>query len=174
MVFRHNNLPAVNQNYQCGIVAAYFGGQCAINCGLCVQPIGPMSQAQVLINNYGGVAAQYGPSRNLSSTLVFGPLSINQLASEIDSNRPVIAGISPGGYSYPNFSMHIVLVVGYDVTGPSPRVVVNDPFPYNAFPQQSNPYLRVGGFQIQSGQYSISYDSFVSPMNWANTIYRIQ
>ena len=174
MVFRHNGLPALNGNYQCGIVAAYFGGQCAVDCGLCMQPIGPMSQMHVLINNYGAVAAQYAPSRNLSSTLVFSPLSINRVAAEINGNRPVVAGISPGGYAYPNLSMHVVLVVGYDVSGASPRLIVNDPFPYAAFPLQPNPYLQVGGFQTRPGQYSVNYSAFVSPMNWANTIYSIQ
>ena len=174
MVFRHYGLPALNANYQCGIVAAYFGGPCAVNCFTCVQAIGPMSQMHVLINNYGAVVSRVTPSRHLSSALLFSPLSFDQVAAQINGNRPIVAGISPGGYAYPNLSQHIAVSVGYDATGGGARLIVNDPFPYAAFPLQPNPYFIAGGTQTRPGQYSVSHAAFVSLMNWANTIHQIQ
>lgn len=175
MVFRHYGLPNLNPaaNYQCGVVAAYYGGQCAVNCFACVAPIGSMSQMQALINNYGLVANQYFPSRVLTSSLLFNALTSSQLVQEIDANRPVIAGISPAGYAYPNFSQHAVLIVGYDNSSPTFRVIVNDPFPYLAFPAPS-PYVLAGGVLVRPGQYSVPYSAFVGLMNWANTIYNVR
>ena len=178
MVFRYYGLPNLNpqNNYQCGIVAAYAGPQsiCFSNCLACVEPIGAMSNTQTLINGYGLVARQYAPSKILSSRIFFNSLLIDQVAGEISAGRPVIAGISPNGFKYPNFSQHVVLIVGYDVSGISPRIVVNDPFPYNAFPFQPDPYLIAGGFQTRPGQYSISYSAVVVSLNWANTIDQIK
>jgi hypothetical protein len=176
MVFRHFNLPALNTDYQCGIVAAYGGPQslCFSNCYNCISPIGGMAQMHTLINGYGIAANQYGfPSRVLSGRLLFNALTMQQVVTEIDAGRPIIAGISPGGFAYPNFSQHVVLVVGYDINGAlPPRVIVNDPFPYSLppFSGQVNPYLFVGGTSTRPGQYSVTYAAFLSPMNWANTI----
>ena len=176
MVFRYFNLPALNTDYQCGIVAAYGGPQsaCFDNCLNCISPIGGMAQLHTLINGYGIVANQYGfPSRMLSGRLLFNALTMQQVAAEIDAGRPIIAGISPGGFAYPNFSQHVVLIVGYEINGTlPPRVIVNDPFPYSLAPfsSQINPYLVVGGIPTRPGQYSVTYSAFLSPINWANTI----
>ena len=178
MVFRYYGLPNLNGagNYQCGIVAAYFQGQCLFNCGLCVVPIGGMTELQKLVLGYGAVARQVGvPSRDLQSSLVFRALQATEVKTEIDAGRPVIAGISAGGFPFPNFSQHVVLVTGYDATATPFQLIVNDPFPYDlpAYVLHGNPYLQVGAVRVAPGRYRISYSSFVGPMAWGNSIYQI-
>ncbi|AUT60229.1 C39 family peptidase [Paraburkholderia terrae] len=176
MIFRYYGLPSLNLagNYQCGVVAASFGGACYQDCFACVTPIGGMSQMQYVINNYGVVANNFLPSRILSSRLLFGPLSPAAVITEIDAGRPILAGISPSSFSYPNISQHVVVIVGYDTTTPEFRLIVNDPFPYAAFPSQPNPYLFLNGVPTRPGQFSISYNAFVGAMQWGNTTYSIQ
>lgn len=177
MVFRHYGLPALNTNYQCGIVAAYFGPNsfCWQNCFACVSAIGPMSQMHVLVNGYGPFVNQFTPSRVLSSSLVFSPLSFSDTAREIDSARPVLAGISPTGYAYPNISQHIVTIVGYQNTsGGTQVIIINDPFPYDLFPTNPNPYTLAGASRTRPGQYAVPYAAAVSRLQWANTIYQIR
>jgi hypothetical protein len=177
MVLRYYGLPLLNPsgNYQCGIVAAYYGpnSSCYSNCFTCISPIGAMSNLQLLINNYGVVANQFFPSRVLSSRLVFSALTFSQLAAEINSNRPVVAGISPQNYSYPNFSQHFVVIIGFDTAGGVSSLIVNDPFPYAAA-MTPDPYIQAGARQLQAGRYSIPYTTFLNQMNWGNTIDRIQ
>lgn len=178
MIFRYYNLPNLNPaaNYQCGIVAAYYGpsSSCWFNCFTCVSAIGPMSNAKLLIDGYGIVAGQFTNSRILNSTLIFSALTFNDVAREIDASRPIIAGISPQGYSYPNISQHIVAIVGYQVLNGAQFVVVNDPFPYDFFPTNPNPYTLAGATSTRPGQYLISYTALISRLQWGNTIYQIQ
>lgn len=181
MVFRHFSLPSVNGfgNYQCGIVAAYFGGPCLQNCGLCVTPIASMTELNRVIVNYGLVARQLGlTSPTLSTEILFRPLSLDEVKREIDAGRPVVAGITAGGFPFPNISQHVTLVVGYEVTASSSSLIVNDPFPYN-LPQfvlqgRQNPYFFAGGVEVRPGQYRISYSSYTGFMAWANTIDQIR
>lgn len=181
MVFKYYGLPNINPggNYQCGLIAAWFAGTpCAVDCSLCVVPVGVMSNMQQVINGYGLYVQSIGyQSRVLSSALVFRPLSRTELAAEISSGRPVIVGINTGGgFALPNASQHIAVVVGYDFTAGKQSVIVNDPFPfqyppYNNYP---NPYTAAGGSQIGTGRYSVPYDSLVSKLVWANTILGIR
>jgi hypothetical protein len=178
MVFRYYQLPNLNGfgQYQCGIVAAYFGGPCLQNCALCVAPIGPMSNMQSLIVGYGQFARNLGvPSPTLSSLLILRYLSVSEVKTEIDANRPIVAGISPHGFKFPNISEHIVVIVGYDATVADPALIVNDPFPFDApaFALQPNPYRQAGAIQIAPGRYRISWQQFVNAMNWGNSIYHI-
>jgi hypothetical protein len=179
MIFRHYGLPNLNPsgNYQCGIVAVYFGpaSPCWFNCFQCVTGGGLMSQIKVLIDGYGTAARQLGlQSRVLSSSLLFAPLSFNETAEQIDAGQPILAGISPQGYAYPNVSEHAVVIVGYQSNTAGQRLIINDPFPYAAFPTSPNPYFAAGGTALQPGRYSIPYATFVSTMNWANSITNIR
>ena len=65
MVFIYYGLPNINSggNYQCGIVAAYYGpsSACASNCFLCQAGIGTLTNMKNLVNNYGiAVSLIYG------------------------------------------------------------------------------------------------------------------
>jgi hypothetical protein len=85
----------------------------------------------LVIQRYGNTARTFGlQSPVLSSRTLFRALSMAELRAEIDGGRPVLAGISAGGFSFPNFSQHVIVVVGYDVTPTGSFVIVNDPFPY--------------------------------------------
>jgi hypothetical protein len=177
MVFRHYGLPSINpfDNYQCGIVAAYFQGACLYDCSLCVAPIATLTELQRVVNGYGVVARQSGrASPVLVSDAIFRALSMVEVVAEIDAGRPIIAGISAGGFPYPNVSQHAVVVVGYDASGTQPMLLVNDPFPYDYITGAQNPYYAVGAQQLQPGRYRISYQAMVGLMVWANTIYRIR
>jgi hypothetical protein len=183
MVLSYYGLPDLNPsgNYQCGIVGAFYGyiypqyPQCFDDCSQCAQlPGGTMDHIQTLIDQYGQVANQVGvSSRVLTSTLLFMALSPDEVASEINAGRPIIAGISPGSFSFPDISQHAVVIVGYDDSGAAPALIVNDPFPYDEFAPQPNPYTLVGGTELQPGRYSIDYQQFVSAINWGNTLYQI-
>ena len=177
MVFRHYALPNLSQRgYQCGIVAAYYGpsSPCWISCFSCVAPIGTVSQMQVLLNGYGVVANQFAPSRVLTSRLILAPLTFEDLANEINKGRPVVAGISPSGFAYPNLSEHAVLIVGYVNDSQGRRVLVNDPFPYQIYPGRLNPYFAAGGQSLQGGRYQVTYDALIRSLRWANSVSQIQ
>jgi len=183
MIFQYYGVRTLNpDSYQCGIVGLFNAyitqqyPQCAFNCTLCAQVGGgSMDAIAALIDGYGIYAEQYynasGPV--LSSAEVYSALSIQQVVTEIQSGRPILAGISPGGYPLPDASQHAVVIVGYDNSGASTNLIINDPFPYMATYQQ-DPYTPAGGQEAQPGQYSISYDAFVQELVWANTLYAIQ
>lgn len=184
MVFRYYGLPNVNSasNYQCGVVAAYAyilagtAHQCFYNCSLCIEPISTLTELKRVVDLYGQVALQAGfQSRVLKSRAFFGPLTLPQLARELDEGRPIIAGISFNGLRLPNISQHAVVIVGYDARGPEPILFVNDPFPYTLIvPPAQNPYLIVGGTLVAPGRYAISLSGFTNNLVWANTIYDIR
>lgn len=176
MVFRFYGLPSLNPvSYQCGIVAAWFGGACLIDCSQCRSPIGPMSNQLAVIQRYGPYAQSlFIPSRVLSATLVFRSLTAAEVKAEIDAGRPIVIGIAPGGgFALPNASAHIAVLIGYDFNGGAQDAVVNDPYPFEFVPQP-NPYVSRGGRLLQPGQYRISIAALQVQLQWANTIYRIQ
>ena len=179
MVLRFYNYLSVNPvSPQCGIVAVWFGGQCAVDCTSCQSGIGAMSNEQYVINNYGPFLFQSGYSQSYSvirSTLVPYALSMNDIVNEISQNRPVIIGIAPeGGWALPNVSQHIAVLVGYDISNGKSDVVVNDPYPFNLDTSRPNPYLFAGATSPQLGQYVLPRLTLVQNMAWANTIYQIQ
>jgi hypothetical protein len=178
MIFAYYRLPAFNPDYQCGIVAVFNANSypaCFLTCQYCAQiGGGTMDAIQQLVDGYGVVANENGvPSPVLTSAEVYSYLSMQQVEAEIDAGRPILAGISPGQYPLPDQSQHAVVIVGYNTTGSTPLLIVNDPFPYAATFQQ-DPYTPVGGALVRPGQYSISYDAFVQYLVWANTLYQIR
>jgi hypothetical protein len=179
MIFQFYSLPPINLDYQCGIVAAYFGinSPCWYNCFACSVGIASVSNLQKLINNYGNVANQLNlQSRDLNSALLFRSLTIDEIITEIDGNRPIFSGISPNSFAYPNVSQHATVIVGYDTTGVASQIIVNDPWPYDLpyFNASPNPYIAAGGVEILGGQFKISLNAFVSRLKWGNTIFNIQ
>lgn len=181
MVFEHYGLPNMNPagDFQCGIVAAYFGpnSSCWQNCYSCAVPAGVMSNIKRLVDNYGSVLNSMGaPSANLRSVLSFRPLSFAEIRQEIDAGRPIIAGISPGGFLLPNASQHVTVVVGYTLENGFSQIIVNDPFPFwhQDFTGRNNPYLGEPGALLGTGQYLIAYQRFVTGLRWGNTIWGIR
>jgi hypothetical protein len=95
-------------------------------------------------------------------------ITLSQVKREIDNGRPVVAGISPSGYSVNGVSQHVALIVGYDGSD----LIVNDPFPFAL--AGGDPYIAAGATAIEPGQYSIAYRSFVNHLRWRETIYGIR
>src|SRR5215469_210341 len=124
MIFLYYGLPSLNaNNYQCGVVAAFNAyvypqyPQCAVDCTLCAQVGGGvLDTVAQLIDQYGLVASQeFGlQSPVLTSTETYSQLDMQTVVAEITAGRPVLAGISPGGYPFPDVSQHAVVIVGYD------------------------------------------------------------
>jgi len=173
MVLRYESYPPLSPDFQCGLVGAVFGGACFFNCFACVSGIGPMSnELSVLVGYPNAVFLLLGIQVSpLRAFLVFRPLSPQEIQTEIASNRPIVVGISPGGFALPNISEHIAVIVGYDFTGGRDLIMVNDPFPFELFAIQ-NPYIANGGFG-GNGRYVISATQFALGLEWNNTIYGI-
>lgn len=178
MIFVYYGLPTLNPDYQCGIVAIFNinnNPPCFFtDCHLCAQiGGGTMDAIQQLVDQYGVILNSNGiQSPILTSSETYSYLSMQQVETEIVAGRPILAGISPGGFPLPDQSQHAVVIIGYNATGSTPLLIVNDPFPYAATFQQ-DPYTPVGGMLVQPGQYSIPYDAFVQQLVWANTLYGI-
>lgn len=173
MVFRYYGVPAVNPDYQCGIVGG-LGGQCATNCYSCVFSAGQMSNLVAVMEGYPRFVSQYNgrPSTEIDVTPLFRPLSFNELRAEIDASRPVVAAISPSGMST-STPEHVSLVVGHqDDGGGDPIIYVNDPFPFAILGH--DPYVAAGGTQLQTGGYAIRYGAFVTLLQWTESVWQIQ
>lgn len=175
MVLGYYKYPFLNPaNPQCGIVAMVFGGQCLTDCTRCPVPIGPMLSMNQVIDNYGLELGAYLPAASapLYSALMYRPLSMAEIQTEISENRPIVIGIAPtGGVAMAGTSEHIAVLVGYDLSNGRTDVIVNDPFPYA--PNGFDPYLSTGGIRIGSGQYKLPYLALVQDLAWENTIYQI-
>jgi hypothetical protein len=186
MIFRYYKVPANDTNYQCGEARfqgahqvapqgpAAFTGPCWLNC----QPCAMVSAGSVqgLINMV--VQYPYGMSVVSGRRFYFqnprvslGPMPPQEIKSEIDGGRPIIAGISPGaGVLPPGLAQHAVLIVGYDNSGA--MLVINDPFPYSSAGIDP-PYVQAGGTQMQGGRFMVPYQAMVGPINWNNAVYSI-
>lgn len=172
MVFEHYGVGNINPagNFQCGIIALLHP-VCSANCFNCIVPAGSLATMRNMLTQYPEVAANItGVQARITTSVRRGPLSIQELKTEIDADRPIVAGISPSGYQpKAGVSEHVALVVGYH----GDRLIVNDPFPFVSQYFASDPYLRAGGQRVGRGQYSISYDAFVERLQWREAIYRI-
>jgi hypothetical protein len=186
MILRFYGEPNLNPvgNFQCGVVGGYYyivGGPahpCVSNCFLCQTGASTIFEVQRIIDGYGRVANFFGVgARVLTSQSRFGPLTIGEVASELDGSRPILAGVSfPGQPTLPGISGHAVVISGYDTTGTIPTVTVRDPYPYESFiPPNQNPYLVAGGTYQGPGTYRIALGALSGGIiTWGNTIYRIQ
>jgi len=163
-----NARPAAN--YQCGIVAAQ-GGICSINCSVCLDGGRTTQRVAAIIRMYADLAYRMTGYTNPGVRInTVGILSSRQIINEIDHERPVLAGISPGQIPYPSglgISQHAVVIVGYEGTPESLNVIINDPYPY---PPIRDPYVLNGAFKIQQGQYSIPLKIFVGKFNYRSSI----
>jgi hypothetical protein len=64
-------------------------------------------------------------------------------------------------------SQHAVVIVGYSGGPANLEVLVNDPYPYAP---GFEPYSRVGGRIVRSGQYRVPYANFVNLLRYGNSI----
>ena len=172
MVFRHNGVANINPfgNFQCGIIALLHP-VCDQNCFNCVVPAGSLATMNNMLTQYPRFASQHtGTVTHIRTTVRRTRLSLREVQRELDDGRPIVAGISPSGYRAVGVSEHVALIIGYD----EDELLVNDPFPFGPTTFAGNPYLAAGGSQLQPGRYLIRYSSFVTRLQWRETIYDIR
>jgi hypothetical protein len=133
-----------------------------------------MSYMRNVLQNYPAVAARYSGQQvnRIVTDTPTGVLSKDDVMSEIDADRPIVVGISPGGFTYGGQPEHVSVIVGYDDSDDDNFLLtVNDPFPYDAvmFSAQ-NPYVSAGGMEVEEGQYSINYEAFRQSLRWTQSI----
>jgi uncharacterized protein YkwD len=176
MIFEYYGVPGVpgakgDRGYQCGIIATVFPRWCRANCFAC--NIGANNSANVIrmLNQYPpGVKAPPG----VQATNPKSPLTAAQVKAEIDADRPIIAGISPGsGNPKRPVPEHVALVVGYvDAPDGKTYLIVNDPYPFDTA-RAPNPYVRAGGRNNGDGSYCIALDAFRDRLAWSESFTNI-
>lgn len=180
MVFRYFGLPNVNPAgvYQCGIIGAYFGPgtSCWNYCFSCVVPAGSAAVVLDMLIRYPIVIRPFF-QQNIPSINAYYEhrvLSKQEVKNEINSHRPIIAGISPSGYSG-NTSAHVAMITGYSEENQNLYLYINDPFPFHVYPYNltGNPYLRAGGYSYNNGRYRVPYGNFVSGLVWQESFFNI-
>lgn len=177
MVFRYYGIVAINPiDYQCGIVALSYP-ICNMNCFICNISAPNIGVLQNVLNNYPRVAHNLngGFGANISVTTNLSPLTRTGVRSEIDAGRPIIAGISPSGFSIGGQPQHATLIVGYEGDDSDLQLIVNDPFPYDLsqFSAYTNPYISHGADLVSLGQYRIAYAVFRDALLWTQSIAQI-
>jgi hypothetical protein len=106
MIFRYYGRPIA----QCQLVGVYTGrSTCCLGDPACVVAGGSMQVIQQGLLGVGGIRSQ----------LVNGPITFDQVVTEINASRPVMIGYLG------SFQGHVVLIVGYNKTRGT--VVIYDP-----------------------------------------------
>ena len=182
MLFRHLQVPAVNHNYQCGIIGAMSlssnQSQCARDCMLCKTPAGDKNRLMGMLVEYPLRAALLADSP--AQRVFIGPagaLADQDIAAELDAHRPIIIGINPRTRprSFAG-SEHVAMIIGYigyiarsGMPGAAPvELIVNDPFPFSPV-SWPDPYIAAGAQKLQAGQYRISRDVLVEELGWTES-----
>jgi hypothetical protein len=171
MVFTFFGVANLNPagNFQCGIISL-AAPACDKDCRKCASvPGGSLDRVHNMLMRYSQVASTRShTSAQLTADTYSSPLSMDDVKTEINLQRPIIVGISPNGHPPPHGSEHVALIIGYDDQS---DLIVNDPFPFNP---SRNPYGAAGGKQIARGQYIISRDAFVSRLLWREGVDHIR
>ncbi len=167
-------------NYQCGVNGLYWGPatSCWSNCMTCPGPSGTMENFEKMLIYYPTVSAKFlgGPPKHpLRYHRKSGPLDFSDIQSEIDEDRPVVAGINPLSSSRtPGLASHVTLVVGYEEDSAGTEwLIVNDPYPYSG---AQSPYEKADSHatELDEGRHRIRYERFVSGLGWTYTGYGIE
>jgi hypothetical protein len=166
MVFQYFQIPAVNPNYQCGVIGVFYGptSTCFYDCGACDASAGSSANVTLMLEDYSYYASS--GTQVLYSQFTPAQLAFQQTQHDIDSNTPLLAGINPSSSSVLfGQSQHLVVIVGYEIQNGQDYLVVNDPFPFAAagYP---DPYLSAGAQALQPGQYLVTYETFVQSLLW--------
>lgn len=183
MIFKYYGLPTVNPvgEYQCGIVGAIgysMNGACDacnVNCGNCIRPAGSPIMISYMLTNYPKIACRnlFINNKTLNNSYIANYLSTSFLINELNQNRPVIAGISPGSlFVLPGNAQHVALITGYYYDSNNNLILkVNDPYPY--WTQGVDPYLSNGAVANGDLSYQIPFTNFVGGLKWNISWYNI-
>lgn len=178
MVFDHFGVPNVNPVgvYQCGIIGALAGPMhpCWGDCTRCVVPAGNSQNITNMLLQYPRIAGQLTrqPIRGVRSYHAARALTVDEIKQELDEDRPIIAGINPGGITGPS-AQHVALIIGYEENENGVLLIVNDPYPYQFVGNRFDPYLRAQG-QGGNGQYRVAYDNFRRGLGWTESFYELR
>ena len=94
--------------------------------------------------------------------------------SRLAEELPILVGVSPSGFRCPGqVSEHAVVIVGYQRSETTLQFLVNDPWPYNAFPNP-NPYLWAGAISPRPGQYLIESGALRGALVLREAVYNIR
>jgi Papain-like cysteine protease AvrRpt2 len=170
MVFEYYNVPNASpvNIWQCGIVGvvALMSGNlnCNADCRLCQVPAGSAQNIKGVLEGY---PRRMNSSTYLSAEILSDHLTWGEVRNNIDAKRPIIVGINPGspGQHFGS-SQHVALIIGYRDEGKT--LIVNDPYPY--WLQGPHPYEEVDATMLRQGRWSIKFDSFVTGLDWKETI----
>lgn len=178
MVFRYYGIAAINPiDYQCGIVALSYP-ICNVNCFACDITAPNIGIFRNVLTNYPQVARNLTGGFGASISVVpnLSPLTKAGVRTEIDAGRPIVAGVSPSGFSIGGQPQHATLIVGYEDDDSDLLLIVNDPFPYDLsrFAALTNPYIAHGADLVLPGQYRIAYSVFRDALRWTQSISRIR
>lgn len=178
MVFKHFDVPNVNPAgiYQCGIIGALAGPYhiCWRDCAQCTVPAGNSQNITNMLLNYPRLAEKLTgiEAGGIRSSHVGRALRSAEIISELDDDRPIIAGISPAGMTGP-FAQHVVLIVGYEGDEDDLTLIVNDPYPYQYVGNRSDPYLAAGAHGGE-GEYRIELGTLKQRLHWTETFYKLR
>lgn len=171
MVMRYYAVPnaSVEDDYQCGIANFLTGKQD------CSEPgkMGAFNATLEVIDGFQPYAfAFFDEAPRQMRWQRGGVLPQAELIHEIELERPVVAAIAPPKMSESDKDkQQVALIVGYEGDASSLQIVVNDP---RAYEFGADPYIDIGAQMLETGQYLISYDSFVRDMRWTETIHHIK
>jgi len=181
MVFRFYGVKQLNQaSYQCGIVGTVFPKWCGANCLNCIVGAGTAGNITKTLRDYpveakaAAIKSSLREGKGMGQQAVStGSLTDQEVKNEIDADRPIIAGITPGAAVPPNVSpQHVALIVGYIESDGQLHLIVNDPYPFDET-KQPNPYVLAGGQNNKDGSYCIPYKAFRDQLKWHVTFYQI-
>jgi len=176
MLFRYYGYPNLNlqNDYQCGIVGAYFGpnSSCWYNCYTCVTTIGSLYDMNNCVLLYPNVCNYFGLNVKLLKTKTI-PMFLNddEIRNEINRDRPIIACIGSSKSFRPELADHVTTIIGYKSVNSELYLYINDPYPYFL---TEDPYLSFGALKIAPGQYLIKKSTFIYNLSWKSCIYRIE
>jgi hypothetical protein len=177
MVFKYYDVPVAHRtDYQCGIAQGRKLCTETPNCFECDLPDGDDATVVNMLEQYPLMATR-SSSRNIALTAhtKTGGLSESEVKNELDEGRPIIVGLSPGGFKVGDSAQHMALIIGYDDSSGNLMLTVNDPFPFedDVFLWIMNPYLKIEASGKSDGQYEIGFERFRSKLKWTQTIYGI-
>lgn len=163
MIFRHFGVENANPagNFQCGIIGTIMSDtECSSNCfnARCIRPSGSNLATVRMLKDYAWMSSRRVLRADEGYELPFAAIKQN-----IDSGKPVIAGVSPIRRNYYDGAEHVALIVGYAANARGIDVIVNDPFPY---PVMGNPYTRAGATRLTEYSYKMPLRDFTQGMFW--------
>jgi hypothetical protein len=174
MVMRYYSAPDTgpNDDYQCGLANFMTGQRMSEECAAPAK-VSALQATQKIIAEYLPYAYKFYDENPHNMAFQQGKvLPPDELIHELEFERPIVVAIEPPKMSDGDKdTKEVALIVGYQGTADNLQIIVNDPRAYSV---GGNPYIDVGGKEIDTGQYQLNYQDFLKEMRWTVSIYRIK